>query len=108
MSVRIAERRRSVRVEGVYPAVIYDETGGVIGRGRTGNLSESGVFIITRRRKGLLQAEKMFVEMTVPAAGKTHGRRNVARTVRRTCRLVRTQVLGQLLGLGIEFVENPT
>ena len=107
MSVRTVERRRNRRMAGVYPAVIYDEAGSVIGRGRTGNLSESGAFIITRRRKGLLKAGTMFVEMAVPSAAKTHGRRNIVRTVRLACRLVRTQVLGQLLGLGIEFIEDP-
>jgi len=106
MTVWTAERRRSVRVPAAYPATVHDGRGRILTRGRTANISEHGVLLITPRRDGLLVDQQVAVELTVPAAPAARPRRQATRTVRYHCRIARTQPLGQLLGLGIEFLRK--
>ena len=106
MTVHTAERRRSVRVPATYPAIVRDRRGRTLTRGRTANISEHGVLLISRRREGLLPDQKIVLELTIPAAPTTRCRRQPTRTVRYRCRIVRTQTIGQLVGLGIEFLRK--
>ena len=48
MIVRTVERRRSVRMPAAFPAMLLDSSGRTIAQGRTANISETGVFVITR------------------------------------------------------------
>ena len=107
MTVRTAERRRSVRLAAAYPAIVRDRRGRILARGRTANISEKGVFVIARRRAGPPPPqEDISVELTIPAARTLRSRRQAVRTVRYRGRIARTQPIGQLIGLGIEFLEK--
>jgi c-di-GMP-binding flagellar brake protein YcgR len=105
MLSQTTERRRSIRVPAVYPVVIRDRRGKVLGRGRTANISESGVFAMVSGRISP-RANQVVVELTVPAHGDAQPRRGDCRTVCYRCRVVRLQAMGRLLGIGVEFLEK--
>ena len=100
-----ANRRRSVRVPAAYPAVIKDLRGQVLARGRTANISETGVLVLARRKEGPPPLQEVLVELIVPALS-TQARPDATRTVEYHSRIVRTEVLGPLVGMGIEFLEK--
>ena len=99
MSRERPERRRHLRAAAAHKARIVNARGEELAHGRTANVSETGAMIIVDGRSGLDLAEELIAELHVPADG---GRR----VVRYRCRIARTQRLGQLLGLGLEFVEK--
>ncbi len=100
MTVRLAERRRSIRSMAAYAALLVDPRGRVLARGRTANISEHGLFVIVNTPDPPKEGKVAIVEITIPslAAG--------TRTVVYSCRIVRRQELGQLVGLGMEFREK--
>ena len=102
MSVRTAERRRSIRVSAAHPYVLRDRKNRVIGRGRTANTSETGVLTLVRQRPGLPDSGQVVLDLTVPAdpvAGTT-------RLVKYRCRIIRRQEMGNMVGLGLEFLQK--
>lgn len=100
MSVRVAERRRSVRIPAAYPALLADQQGHILARGRTGNISEHGLFVIVSSPSPPQQGRTAVVHITIPADD------DETRTVVYSCRIVRRQAVGQLVGLGVEFSEK--
>ncbi len=102
MSVRIAERRRSPRAHAAYPAVLTDQRGQTVARGRTANISEHGLFLVVSGNISSQTGEDVIAKILVPSLA-AHARGNETRTVIYDCRVVRRQALGQLVGLGIEF-----
>jgi len=106
MSVRMTDRRRSCRLPSAYPATVRDRRGNVLARGRSANTSESGVLIICRDWGSASEGQCLTVEMVVPAGFDSRRRRESSRTVCYLCRVVRVQLLGQLLGLGVRFLEK--
>ena len=106
MAVRTAERRRSNRLAAAYTAVVTDQRGRVLARGRTANISENGCFVIARRREGPPPRQCATIEMVLPAAGATRPGRTATRTILYHCRIIRTQPLGQLVGMGIELLDK--
>jgi hypothetical protein len=101
MTVRLAERRRSVRSTAAYATLLVDPRGRVLARGRAANISEHGLFIIVSTSDPPEEGKVALVEITIPSsvAGGT-------RIVVYSCRIVRRQELGQLVGLGVEFREK--
>ena len=90
-----------------HPALIRTCRGHFLARGRTANISETGVFIIARCPDGPPRDEEVVVEIELPSAAATaRGRRPGTREVRYRCRVVRTRTLGHLVGLGVEFMEK--
>ena len=101
MTVHLAERRRSARLPAAHLAVIADQHGRFIAKGRTANISEQGALILANA--GSLQLEQIvIVELTVPSADGTSKRRVVVYT----CRIARRQAVGPLLGVGVEFLRK--
>ncbi len=85
-----------------HQVVLRDTRGKVLGRGRTANISEGGIMVIVRRNhllppKGIIDAE-----VTIPANPTTGTKRRVVFR----CRIARRQVLGDMIGLGLEFIEK--
>ena len=107
MTVRTAEKRRSIRVPAAYGATIRDRRGCALARGRTANISEHGVFIIAHPLARLPKAAQVYLEMILPSARDSHGR-PWRRTVYYLCRIVRTERLGHLVAVGLEFVKKLT
>ena len=102
MSIRTAERRRSVRAPVAHPYVLRDRKNRVLARGRTANISENGVLTVVRQDPRLPEYGQVVLDLTIPAdpiAGTT-------RTVKYRCRIVRRQELGNMLGLGLEFLQK--
>ena len=106
MSVRSEERRRDFRAPAAHAATIMDARGRVIARGRSANISENGVMIIIRSNSSLDGLGEVLVELTLPGVSKKDVIHGETRTVRYRCRVARVQTLGQLVGLGMEFMEK--
>ena len=106
MTTRIAERRCSLRTAAAYPVTLHDPRGRLVARGRTANISESGLFMITRGGDDMIGLEEVLLQISLPAVGGEAAWRGGMRIVHYRGRVVRTQSLGQLLGLGIELVEK--
>ncbi len=103
MSVRAAERRRSVRQPAAYPTVLADSRGKTLARGRTANISDHGLFIIVGQRLSPSDEANVIAKISIPSAA---GRGKETRIVVYECRIVRRQALGQLVGLGVEFARK--
>ncbi len=106
MPARKSDRRRTPRVIAAHPVVILGRRGAVISRGRMANVSEDGAFVVADRRSGLEEMPEVTAEIELPSASAKPERHAPTRTVRYRCRVVRAQVLGQLLGLGLAFIEK--
>lgn len=102
----IQERRRGSRDAAAYPVAIRGAGGRLIARGRTANISAHGAFVVLDGRRDVPRSGRLRVDIQVPDAGTNSRRKTQARTVSYTCRIVRAQSLGNLLGLGLEFVEK--
>jgi hypothetical protein len=106
MSERRAERRGSVRVAAAYPVCLCARQGRILSRGRTANISESGVYIVVNRARGLSVSGEVFLRISVPDASSKPSRREQSRTVNYRCRVAHTENLGRFVGMGVEFVEK--
>ena len=100
-----AERRRSDRMAICQGVTVLRDDGSVLARGRTSNLSPKGTLVISRIQGELPRiGDAVVVELTVPSSSSSPSKVRMNRTVRQKARIVRTTRLGQLAGLGIEFV----
>lgn len=106
MAVQTAERRQSTRVAAAYQAVLRTRRGKLLARGRTADISENGVFVVGRFPRGTPTVGEAVIELQIPDAATARGKRRPDRTVRFRCRIVRTAPMGDLLGVGIEFLEK--
>ena len=102
MTVRTAERRRNSRLPAAFPTVIRDRRGKLLAKGRTANISENGVCIMIRRAAGVAIHDTVTIAMTVPADPIAGTRR----LVNYRCRVVRRQEMGNVVGLGLTFIEK--
>jgi len=105
VSTRISERRKNQRTLAVYPAAILDNDGYVLARGRTSNMSERGVFVIADGQWRPQLDAKVILMLELPAAP-TPRKPDKTRTVAYRARVVRTQEVGQLIGVGLELMEK--
>lgn len=106
MFTRVAERRRHLRIAAAYPAVVRDRRGRALARGRTANISESGVLVIVNLRPLPAVNQEFIIDLTVPAVSAARTRWPATRQVSYRCRAARVQTLGHLAGLGLEFLEK--
>jgi len=106
MTVRVAERRRSVRFAAAYPVTIHDRRGRFLTRCRTANTSENGVFLLVNNFRGLPTKGEVLLEITVPSQVGRHDRRPVSRVVVYEARIVRADPMGHLVGMGLEFLRK--
>jgi hypothetical protein len=106
MTVRIAERRQSVRVAAAYPISIRDKHLRLLAQGRTANISECGLYMIARRGSRARMGDTVFIEMLVPATSAEGARRGQMREVRYLGQIVRCEKVGQLAALGIRMTER--
>jgi len=104
-STRVKDRRASTRVAGSYPVQMWDARGRVIGRGRTGNLSENGVFVLLPGGRRVAADSLVQVEMELP---RSPDKPRLRRRVRYTARVIRTEAMGQWRGVGLELIAKLT
>lgn len=100
----VTDRRLSGRFSIAYPVAVHDRRGHLLVKGRTANISESGLFAIFPSRTGLPQ--ECLVKLILPSASAETSRRAKSRTVLYSARIVRTQQAGGLMGLGIELMDK--
>jgi hypothetical protein len=105
MTVMVRERRGTLRIAAAYPVVIRDRRGRVIAKGRTANISQSGIYLILPARNEIKPGASFNLELSLPGVD-SRGRLGANRTVNYRGRVVRTDTLGQLLGVGIELVRK--
>jgi hypothetical protein len=65
--VRVHERRRHERLNLTFPAVIRDNSGRVLLRGRSADIAAGGIRIVGRGGDGLHDGLEVWVELTVPS-----------------------------------------
>ncbi len=106
MTVRTAERRCGARAATAYSVVVRSRKGRVLARGRTANISENGVFVLARLREESLRDGQVILDLAIPATAAARGKKKATRTVTFLCRIARTTPVGQLLGIGVEFIEK--
>ena len=105
-SVGTAERRRQLRKEAVWPVILRDESGQEIARGKTINISNTGIFAMFDGQLSVGPGEEYQIEFAVPTTDPGGGARPLdTRTNRYTCRIVRSSRLGSMVGMGIEFLR---
>ncbi|MFW6132362.1 MAG: PilZ domain-containing protein [Planctomycetota bacterium] len=102
----IKECRAAQRLSLAHRAVILDARGRAVARGHTSNISACGALLVVPWREELLEADEVLVEIDVPKVAHGQVRRGQHRTVRYRCRVARTRGMGQLLGVGVEFIEK--
>lgn len=106
MKALTSDRRRGRRMAGTYRTIIRDKGGRLIACGRSTNISEKGVFVVATVPTGPPQSEQVVLELTLPGTKLSSGKKSPYRKVHYLARIVRTQQLGDMLGLGLEFVEK--
>ncbi|MFP4054598.1 MAG: PilZ domain-containing protein [Phycisphaerae bacterium] len=99
--VKIKNLRSSSRTSAAHPVVVCDRRGRKICSARTANISATGVMIVTRWRRELLPSKKLIIEVTLPAHAP-----GGSRVVSYLARVARVQEIGQLVGVGVEFLDK--
>ena len=101
MATRTAERRRSTRMSACYIAIIRHGRR-VLARGRTADISEAGVMVVARASRPMPANGCVFVDLIVPADPLAGTKCQVTYL----CRVARQAELGNMVGLGLEFVQK--
>ena len=102
--VQLAQKRRDPRVSAAFQVRILSPRGSVLAQGRAANISEHGLFVILYCNVHL--PAQILLEMALPSAAAHPDRRHATRLVAYTARVVREQVLGNLIGVGLELMEK--
>ncbi len=106
MTSHKAERRFGARTSRAYPAVLMTKRRRILGRGRTANISQRGVYLIADCVDGLPESGELLLELRLPDFTKPSSKTRRTRTVQYTCRVVRSEPVGQLRGLAVQFIEK--
>jgi len=100
------ERRRAARRPAAYRVVLRGRRGRLIARGRTVNISPGGVFVLVRPRGPMPRNDRLEIELTLPRAQSGPPSRPRSRRARHRCRVVRTERVGEMVGLALELLEK--
>ena len=106
MSVRATERRRKDRTAAAHPVAICDPRGQLLVRGRTSDVSETGLYCLTEARRALRIRGRVIVEVSLPAGRSPRLRHRRMRKIRYLGKVLRVDEIGQLVGLALELVEK--
>jgi c-di-GMP-binding flagellar brake protein YcgR len=99
----IAERRVNVRMAAAHSAILVDRRNRrILTMGRTANISENGILLVVRQSHRVPAEGEVCVRLTVPHNPLIGDKREV--TYR--CRIVRRQEMGNMLGLGLQFLKK--
>lgn len=105
MAILTAERRSHVRIPAAYAAKLFSRKGDLIGCGRVTDTSESGAFILFSQHGKIPPSGQIRVDMLLPAARGNAAAGDV-RKVCYLCRIVRTERLGQMVGVGVALMRK--
>ena len=104
MSVRTTERRRNDRVAAAHPVAVYDRGGSCVLRGRTANVSEAGLLLLTDSRQALHLKGNLTIEISLPGSNAPTAHRHGMRLVHYLGRVTRTEEIGQVIGVAVQLV----
>ena len=76
-----AERRNTSRASVTYPVSLFDRRGNILARGRTTDVSQSGVFAVVVPTSRAVRARNVVLEVTVPDGKANRGRKGAGRKV---------------------------
>jgi len=85
---------------------LYDGEGRAIATGRTVNISEHGVAVLTAPCDDLHVGKTFSVEIDISDASDRAGPDAASGIVTRPCRIVRIRSSGGMVGLGLEFISE--
>lgn len=106
MSTRCTtDLRQAIRMPAAYPVAVY-RRGRLLARGRTANASPDGVFIVIDTLADLSPGGQVVLELRLPSASPSVKGPRCGRTVVYLCRIVHARPMGQLAGLGLQFVKK--
>jgi hypothetical protein len=88
------------------PVAICDGQWRILVRGRTANISDSGVSVVADARRNVPAEGDILLEITQPPDPYARRGQDHCRIYRYAGRVARTQQLGNLVGLGIEFTRK--
>jgi len=101
------ERRRVPRQAADWPLILLSGDGREIATGKASDISSLGVFAMVQIPCSAQLGDYVVVELDVPPADPTGGARPLEPSkMRYGGHVVRTTQLGDLVGLGVEFVER--
>ena len=100
------DRRTAGRLSTAFPVAVCDRNGRLLAKGRSANVSAQGLFVVASARHNLQTRTRVRVFLRVPDASDRAGRRKRTRPAEYVCRVARVQQLGDLVGLGLEFVKK--
>ena len=99
----LSEKRRSLRIGAAFVVRFHSLRRVLLAQGRVANTCENGVFAIVNRRLRLPRELLLEMQLPAPSGGRSH---NATRTVLYRAKIVREQVLGNLMGVGVQLVEK--
>ena len=106
MAIGTSERRRSRRLPAAYEVTVLDDGGRFLTRGRVANISENGMCFLVERHRNIPKSGRITLQIKLPPTSSKHDERRKTRNVSYTCKIVRTQTLGNLVGIGVEFIDK--
>ena len=105
MAKEILSRRRNERTEPRYAVILRDMTGDVLGRGQTVNVSDGGIFVMVDLDEVPDVGDQFLLEVDLPSILADDGSRE-SQTAHYISRLVRTEHVDELIGLGMELTQR--
>ncbi len=107
MATVTTERRASIRAAAAYSVTLCDRRGRFLARGRTVNISECGMYAMFSPLRSNTPPQQVQVQVSIPDCSATCRPGQAAfRTVIYHSRVTRWELIGQMIGLGIEFVRK--
>jgi len=103
-----SERRRTGRAGAAYPIMIMDGRGDVMARGRATDISQHGLHAVVMAQSACSQGKRVVIEVNIPNTRPRKKGRGKGRNVRYLAEIARKEQLGQMLGLGLRFIEKLT
>ena len=103
MFARATERRLSLRLSAAHPVRILDEDEGFLTSGRTANLSERGLMAVVR---SCPLPQEVLIGVALPSLAPSRRGRGQTRTVLYRARVIRRQIMGNLMGLGVQLLKK--
>lgn len=103
MFARATERRLSLRVSAAHPVKVLDEEERLLTSGRTANTSENGLMAVVR---SCPLPPEVLIEITLPSLTPSRRGHGQTRTVCYRARVIRRQIMGNLMGLGVQLLKK--
>jgi hypothetical protein len=103
MFARATERRQSLRISAAHPVRILDNDESLLTSGRTANTSEDGLMAVVRTCP---LPPEVLIEIALPSLANSRRAYGQTRIVCYRARVIRLQVMGNLMGLGVQLLKK--